>query len=204
MPDLQNKDVVAILCSDIHLSIKPPVCRSIDVDWFDTMAYYLTQLNNLAEEHAAPVICAGDIFDKWNAPAELINFALAYLPDEMYAVPGQHDLPAHNYDEMNRSAYGTLVEAGKIINLEPGKPQYDGDLALHGFPWGTPITPLREKDEDFIHLAVIHQYAHKGKSTSYPGAPADCHVKHLLKQLDGFDAAVFGDNHIHWLRNGSR
>ena len=53
------------------------------------MAGYLGQLAGLAAGHGerttfynghpVPVICAGDIFDRWNAPAELINFALAYL-----------------------------------------------------------------------------------------------------------------------------
>ena len=50
----------------------------------------LEQIRDLQKEFDCPVICAGDIFDKWNSPPELINFAYDNLP-EIYAIPGQHD-----------------------------------------------------------------------------------------------------------------
>lgn len=190
----RDKSVIAVLCSDIHLSMKPPVCRGLDVDdWFAVMADYLDQLKDAASSHHVPVVCAGDIFDKWNAPAELINFAIANLPEGVYAIPGQHDLPEHNYSEMNRSAYGTLVEAGAIIDLrEPT--QASASLMLHPFPWGFDIEPLEKQDDDFIHLAVIHKYCWKA-GKSYPGAPETQQASAYRKQLKGYHAALFGDNH---------
>lgn len=189
-----------MLCSDLHLSQRPPVARSVEPDWYSTMAGYLGQLRGLSEGHGTsgnplPVICAGDIFDRWNAPAELINFALAYLP-RMYAVPGQHDLPHHSYEDIRKSAYWTLVEAGKIVNLEPGKPLGVGTMQLWGFPWGTPVEPCPETAYLGLDVAVIHSYLWTEKSRSgYPGAPKEKRLVVYAKKLKGYDAAVFGDNH---------
>jgi hypothetical protein len=116
---------IAVLCSDIHLSLKQPPCRADD--WLSVQKGYLVQLKSLAcaakelwlgnrntTGRPIPILCAGDIFDKWNSPPELIRFALEHLPDGMICVPGQHDLPNHSFEEIHRSAYGVLREAGKI------------------------------------------------------------------------------------------
>lgn len=162
------------------------------------MAGYLGQLRGLSEGHGTPgnplpVICAGDIFDRYNAGPELINFALAYLP-RMYAIPGQHDLPHHSYEDIRKSAYWTLVEAGKILNLEPGKPVGVGVMQLWGFPWGTPVEPCPETPHLGIDVAVVHQYVWM-KEHGYPGAPEENRVKNFLGKIVGYDAVVVGDNH---------
>lgn len=171
------------------------------------MAGYLGQLRGLSEGHGTPgnplpVICAGDIFDRWNAPAELINFALACLP-RMYGVPGQHDLPHHSYEDIRKSAYWTLVEAGKIVNLEPGKPVGVGTMQLWGFPWGIPVEPCPETAHLGLDVAVVHKYVWS-KSTCYPGAPSDSYFMKVQKQLLGFDVAVFGDNHQSFETGGKK
>ncbi len=195
---------LAVLCSDLHLSIKPPLARSNEKNWFDVMGRMLLEIDQVAgEQGGVPIICAGDIFDKWNSPAELINFALEYMP-HMYAIPGQHDLPFHDYKEMNRSAFGTLVSAEKVTLLDPEgarlfRNEDDLDipaLFVHAFPWGFDIKPiLRGEDNDEIHLAVCHKYIWS-MNAKYEGAPEESNVTKLAKQLAGFDAAVFGDNHL--------
>jgi len=191
-------NVIAILCADLHLSHKPPVARSDEPDWYGSMARQLNQVADLARLHQAPVVCAGDVFDKWNSPPELINFAINHLP-KMFAVPGQHDLPHHNYDEIHKSAYGTLVEAGVIENLEPDRCRIVlPDLVLVGFPWGHPIKPLTdtvcENGDSLVHLAVVHEYCWIG-TNKYPNASRKQSSTAHRKKLKGFNAAVFGDNH---------
>lgn len=152
--------------------------------------------NNSAAD--VPVLLvAGDIFDKWNPPAELINFALRELPD-CVAVPGQHDLPNHNYSEMMRSGYGTLVEAGKIINLDTCVESEPFDsvgsaVMLSGFPWGHEITPCTSLPYA-VRIAIIHRMIWT-KSTGYEGAPDDKHLSRYKESLRGYDVAIFGDNH---------
>jgi len=161
------------------------------------MARPLKELHRLTKAHPnAVVVCAGDIFDKWNSPPQLINWAIKNLP-KMYAVPGQHDLPHHNYNDIRKSAYWTLVEAGVVEDLPPDHCRIIlPDLALYGFPWECPIKPLKgtKEKKEMIHLAVVHAYCWFG-SKKYPNAKRSSYVRAHIKRLRGFDAAVFGDNH---------
>lgn len=191
--------VVAILTSDWHLSEKPPVARSAEEDWFETQKRYLRQIGVLSRRHGIagiPIICAGDIFDKWNSSANLINFAISEMP-HVYAVPGQHDLAHHNYENIRKTAYWTLVEAGKVTDLRHGSTLGMGvqDLVLHAFPWNHEIRPREVPSSLCLHIAVIHCYIWK-KGFGYPGAPKDKRVGSLLPRLKGYDVAVFGDNHL--------
>lgn len=194
---MSSPDVIAILCSDIHLSLKPPIARSVEPDWLKAMDRQLKQLRQLQKKYDCPVVCAGDVFDRWNSSPELINFALDKLP-HLYAVPGQHDLPNHNWSELKRSAYWTLVEAGKITHLD-GR-WGDENLILYGFGWEQEITPVPKEDrkDKRVKLGVIHRYCWSKPSTCYKGAPDDRQISKMLKSLKGYDATVFGDNHIHW------
>lgn len=195
MPAVPKESVLAVLVSDIHLSLKRPSSRVEKMEWFDVMAYYLAQLQRASSKFDAPVVCGGDIFDKWDPGAELINFALDHLPC-MYAVPGQHDLPAHSYEDMSRSAYGTLMRAGKIIDLCPGVDVRvpESPLVLTGVPWAHEITPPGEILPDDINLAVVHKYIWV-KGASFPGAPTKSRAKMFKHDLAPFNAALFGDNH---------
>ena len=64
---MQTSDVIAILCSDVHLSDKPPVARSTEPNWMKAQEHVLVQVNDLAKTYSCPVVCAGDIFDKWDS-----------------------------------------------------------------------------------------------------------------------------------------
>jgi len=185
----------AIFVSDIHLSHLAPALRSNEPDWYEAMARPVRELRRLAGKLNVPVICAGDVFDKWSPPAELITFAIQELP-EMYAVPGQHDLKHHSYEDIEKSGYWTLVEAGVIHHLEPGSPQRVNNLELYGFPWKHPITPCPNKNER-LKVAVIHAYCWEGQY-KYLNAPESGNVRNF--KLSGYDAAVIGDNHIGWAR----
>ena len=186
-------DVIAILCSDIHLSHRPPIARSEEPDWYEAMARPLKELRDLQDDYGVEVICAGDVFDKWSCPPELINFALRHLP-YMHAVPGQHDLPNHNLQLQHKSAYHTLVLAHKIQPLEKTF-HLETQLTLHPFPWGEEIIPLEKGDGAVVNLAVVHKYVWK-RGKGYHGAEATEKVAAYKKALKGYDAAVFGDNHI--------
>jgi hypothetical protein len=189
-----SSDVIAVLCADIHLSAKPPVARSAEPDWFEAMRRPLSQLRALSSKYDAPIVCAGDVFDAWRSPPELVNFAIDDLPP-MFAVPGQHDLPFHAYKDLRKSAFSTLMRTGTITLIEPGVPyQVPGSsLVLHGVPWEHDI-PKVKRVKGAIHLAVVHAYCWRG-SASYPGAPAEREYVAYKAKLAGYHAAVFGDNH---------
>lgn len=191
---------IAVAISDLHLSLLQPACRA-DKNWMEVQAEYLNQVSSIAGKHDIPVLCAGDIFDRWNPPPELINFALENLPTDMICVPGQHDLPNHRIDQMYRSGYGVLKRAGKIIDLSEdenrGLPvSYGGNLLFYayGFGWNQKIVPPTIKETDYPNVAVIHKYCWTA-DTGYPGAPEENRCQQFEKPLKGYDFAVFGDNH---------
>ena len=195
-----------ILCSDIHLSDRPPIFRSAEPDWFEAMARPLRQLREEADLLNVPIACCGDIFDKWNPSPALINFAIEELPT-MYAVPGQHDLPHHRLEDIKSSAYWTLVETGNIINLEYGKPVEVNDCFLYGFPWGSELKPCENDLENLcLHVAIVHKYIWDRPENSFPGAnPMDrtgLHSKGCWQsKLSGHHVMAFGDNHKGFVQN---
>lgn len=198
---MPTSNVIAIFCSDIHLSHTKPAARAGEPDWYEAQARPLRQLAKLAKKHGCPIVCAGDVFDHWNAPAELINFAIRELPP-MYAIPGQHDLPHHSYDDIKRSAYWTLVEAEVITNLKPGEWERiganDGWFRAHPFPWGHEVKPpIYTGQRD---IAIIHKYVWR-EGAGYPGAPEELRTAAYHTKLSDYAYAVFGDNHKGFLYN---
>lgn len=194
--NLEAPSIVAILVSDIHLSHTAPVARSEEPNWYSAMERSLNQLRDLAKLYNVPIVCTGDIWDRWNNGSQITNFAMKHLPP-MYSICGNHDLPNHLYTELKKSAFWTLVEAGKITLLEPRKPvivEGGSPIRLHGFPYGSKVRPLLEPHDLLIEVAVIHSYIWT-KKTGYPGASKEQYWKWYHKRLKGFDVAVFGDNH---------
>lgn len=184
----------AIFVSDIHLSAKAPSLRSDEPDWYEAMARPIREMRKLSEKLKVPVICGGDVFDHWNPPAELITFAIQELP-VLYAVPGQHDLPNHSYEDIERSGYWTLVEAGTIKHIEPGFPEFVNKLALFGYPWKFPIVscPEFEDSDKYLKVSVAHAYCWEGQY-KYATAPESNNVRNF--KLSGYDASLFADNHL--------
>lgn len=194
-------EVIALLVADIHLSHNPPPARAAESDWYAAMGRPLGQLSDLANRYDAPVICAGDVFEKWNSPPELVNFAIKYLP-KMFAIPGQHDLPYHSYDEIRKSAYWTLVEANAIIDIGHGKScrrtglslRLNPAVELRGFPYGCEIKPARKLLKGLFSIVIAHSYVWV-QGHGYPGAPNERRLAGYEDRLAGYDVAVFGDNH---------
>jgi DNA repair exonuclease SbcCD nuclease subunit len=153
----------------------------------------LDQIKALADNYKAPILFAGDLFDRWKASHEMVNWALRNVPT-MYSVAGNHDLPHHRYDDINKSAYWTMVEAGRIIDLQPGKPHPVNDhLTVYGFPWSSKVVPP-SKPLTGRTVALVHAYCWV-KKAGYPGASAESRAGSWAAKLEGYDYAVFGDNH---------
>jgi DNA repair exonuclease SbcCD nuclease subunit len=197
---------LAIFTSDWHLSGRVPVARNATSDeWEAVQVGYLTQMSDIQRIlKNTPIFHAGDVFHKWNEPAETINWAIRHMP-VIHAIPGNHDLPNHNYAELKRSAYWTLVEAGKIVNMRPFMSITHGtDVRIMAYPYG-----YTEDRSFFDHLkleqgekpgkckfnvALIHAYVWLS-GASHPGAREEDHVAAYGKALKGYTHAFFGDNH---------
>lgn len=192
-------DVIAILCSDLHLSHRAPKARKTEPDWYDAMRRVVKQLHDIQQEYHCPILFAGDLFDHWNQPPELINWAIDLLPP-MLTIPGQHDLPLHRLADKHKSAYYTMPKA--CVTTDIVDPYWfpimdDGSTALgiYPFPWGVPLVdrPALKPRVD-VHIALVHKYVWYDDN-KYQGAPDESHCHALLEKLKGYDIIVVGDNH---------
>ncbi len=193
------EEVVALACGDIHLSHVAPIARSGEKSWYSAMQRPLDELKALQVKYSVPIIYCGDIFHTWKSCPELINFALEYLPFG-YAIPGQHDLPLHNYEDIHKSAYWTLVKGWKIQNLKPGEPCGLDRFILYGFPWGFKVTKPKYQPPIGFNWAVIHSYIWTGVH-KFPGADRSSRLRKWQGRLQGYTVAAYGDNHKGFLRS---
>jgi len=198
VPEVRDTDyAVAVICSDLHLSMTAPTYRDISPQgWFDEMAETLSTLRTVASGLDCPILCAGDVFDTWGPPPLLINFALDSLPP-MIAVPGQHDLPNHRLKLLEKSAFTTMVKSNRIRYAEPGKVLRAGRLAVYGFPWGVPVTPPPIVERHVIPVALIHKYIHV-PGAAHPKATRKESAKSISVAYRGMSYAsyIHGDNHM--------
>ena len=200
-----ERRAIAIVCSDLHIRDTVPPARAAEPDWYAAMARPIEELREEQARHAvdSPIFLAGDIFHKPNASVQLVNWFIGLRLPNVYAIPGQHDLPYHSLEDIRKSAYWTLVEAGAITHItEPmfieGNKPVDGRYwVVHPFPWGIPVEFPEGygEDPDVKHLALVHHYLHMGGGTQHPAALPEDHVDAWHDKLDGFAVAVFGDNH---------
>ena len=112
-----------IVTADWHLRSQRPRCR-LDDDWISTQKKALDQILRYANEFDASVICIGDIFHSTNETTnEIINMVqefaieLQVIGGQFYILAGNHDLPQHNLDNINRSAFQILLNSRNISEI---------------------------------------------------------------------------------------
>lgn len=199
VPGVRQRDperpfVISIHCSDFHLWDTPPSFRADEPDWWKAQLRPIEQIKALQTKYGGvPIVFGGDLFDRYKPSPELLNFALKHLP-VMYGIAGNHDLPNHRYDDIHKSGYWTMVEAGRLIDLKPGEPYPLNGLTLHGYPFGTPVKSIASHMIDGFNVAVIHQYVWRG-GHGYVGAPEDRKAAQVQRGLGNFSHAFYGDNH---------
>ena len=182
----------AILCSDIHLRDSSPICRTDD--FIETQTRKLKWLSDLQEKYNVPILCGGDLFNYHKPSPWLLGYALRNLPNGIICVPGQHDLPAHSLENIEKSGIQVLSDAEKIRLII--NPMNDfvavGHHEVIGFPWGVDWN----MDCDALKIALIHYGVYESKP-HYPGAEVSGgSAKLVLDKLYDYDLVVSGDNHL--------
>lgn len=194
---MQNEDrIIGIFFSDPHFSLTPPPLRSLEKNWFAAMLRPLEEIKSIQKTHHCPLFCCGDIFDRWNSPPEIINWVMKNLPN-IHCIAGQHDLPEHNYKQIERSAYHTLINALTIDHIEHRQCHLfaNKDIVLEGFSFGKKCGHLSTKERRF-RIALIHQY-NWIPNASHDGLLTEAqHVGIHRKEFESFDFVFSGDNHI--------
>ncbi len=187
----KEKQPTAILCGDLHIRETVPQSR-ID-DYLAAQDRKLEFLRKLQLKYDCPIFDAGDVFDTWRCSHGLTAYAIQNLPNQIYTIPGNHDLPSLSLDKFNKSPINVLYTAGDIYCLFPPNDSEGGDyLYYKGFPWGTKPHDLKEKIKSKIKIALCHYFVYEDEGV--PGVESERGID-LLKRLKSFDLIVTGHNH---------
>lgn len=176
----------AILTGDIHLRDDTPLCRTDN--YFEAQTESILFIRDLQKKYnGIPVLDAGDLFNKWRPSPYLLAWAIDHLP-YIITVPGNHDIPYHNIEMLNKSGLNVLDAAGVIrvvLNFTKGT-----DFDISPFPWGKNflIIPKNNKPQ----IALAHTLVYKNENL-WPGLQADKAVD-LLRRTK-FDLIVTAHNH---------
>lgn len=108
-----------IVTADWHIRATKPRCR-IDEDWMETQRNALNQIQKISKEKNAPVMVVGDIFhSNSDTSFECIQLvqSLADELGELYILAGNHDLPYHSSENIEKSAIGVLFNSQNIFPI---------------------------------------------------------------------------------------
>ncbi len=181
-----------IITADWHLMEKErnPPCR-LDSHW-EAQWNKVLQINQLMNRYDCDCILAGDLFEHWKTSPRLLNRCLKDLPGgeaayyQLRSVIGNHDMPQHNIDNMERSGFRTLSEAKKIF-------------VLNGNHWGcdnkkTITDTLLTFNPDISRkIVVAHMMVWKGK-LPWPGCE-DPEAEEVFDIFPEADLIITGHNH---------
>lgn len=180
----------AILVADFHLRSDTPDCRTDDLP--STQIQKMDWLSELQADLDVPVLAAGDFFDKWKPSPELLATAQYHLPEKIYGIPGNHDLPAHSIDEVGKSGYEVLKSSETVVTAHPCAHYIVPDFSIRGFYFGEKLAPCDNTPDSGRKVAMIHEFVYCGRKPR-PGQLQG--VTSLVKRLSGYDLILVGDNH---------
>ena len=190
------QDPDAILSADWHLRENQPAAWTSS--YWEAQDKTMRWLQTLSEDLGQPpVLLAGDIFDRWKPSPYLLSWAIDVIPENTYAIPGQHDLPQHRMEAYDKCGLNVLKMAG-VVKAPHNKHGWTVELgsgggAVYGFPWGSELKARSEEYASLKGIALAHVMTYRGRKP-YPGCTAPGATK-LMKQMPGFDLIVTGDNH---------
>lgn len=200
-----NDKVRILAVGDLHLRRNAP--RSRDDDYMGEQARKLQTILNMGEEHGCDaIVFPGDVFDRWDAPHGLVEWALKQFKccsvPRFYFVYGQHDLRYHTSDKSNSplgvliaglAPYGCCLEAlSVVIPFRAGDKEMR--TAFYGASWGEELPP--QLDQYDYHCVAMHRpitekplpWEHEAMMTS----------RELAKACPA-DVFICGDNHTQFI-----
>jgi DNA repair exonuclease SbcCD nuclease subunit len=173
-----RKSPTLICSADWHLREDIPLSRTDDY-WTEQWRK-VDFIQNLQKKYDCPVIIAGDVFDHWKPSPNLLRETILHLPDQLYCIYGQHDLPAHSLQLVDKCGINVLQAAKKLTVLP--------ECHWNQFPKeGSLYLPNYD-----CHILVWHVMNYQGK-LPWPGCPSPLSGAILRKYK--FPLIVTGDNH---------
>lgn len=140
-----------IVTADWHLKATMPRCRK-DENWIDTQRKILNQVRKLAKK--APIFVVGDVFDSNSDTSfEIISLVqeMASEMGDLYILAGNHDLPYHSSENINKSAVGILLKSDFIHPIKHIT-KFEKDS------WGHSISASNFDEEDDYDAQIVFKH----------------------------------------------
>lgn len=137
-----------IITADWHIRNTRPRCR-IDEDWIKTQQKALNQIAEICNDRKLPLMVVGDIFNSNSDTSfECINMVqkLADYIGGIYILAGNHDLPYHSSENIDKSAIGVLLQSENVFKIE----DYSDEFSAPNFDEERNSMPYM-----FIHTLTI-------------------------------------------------
>lgn len=139
--------------ADWHISGTLPRCRA-DEDWIESQRKDIEAVWQIArEQRVGAVWILGDLFDTSRVSTEAVNLVLQEFeraPCEVRVLCGNHDLPYHNFRELERSSIGIILHTHPMLGI-------DEPSGLVSYPFGT--EPQYEKLSKYMKANGMHTWA---------------------------------------------
>jgi len=167
----------AILTADWHLRETQPVCR-LD-DFWEAQWKAVGFVSTLQKKYDCDVWHGGDLFHHWKPSPNLLSVTIKNLPKKFRSIYGNHDLPQHSMELVEKSGMYNLYVAGVLAILKGGHCD----------------TILEEVSFEIKgrKVAVWHIMNYQGKEP-WPGCTSP-KASTLLRKYPQFDLILTGDNH---------
>jgi predicted phosphodiesterase len=178
-----------LITADWHVRGDSPRCRT-DEDWVDSQRKDIQFIVHTAKAQGVDAIMiVGDVFHQPRAATEAVNMVLEELKKfpSVYILPGNHDLPYHDYANIERSSIGTLLKS--FPELGKADPEtYGSELKfMDAQPFGLDepgTAPIR-----FVHRLVFPN------AEARPIEGIGQTAEELAEEFKGNDIIICGDYH---------
>lgn len=197
--------MIKILClADLHLTDKKPPCRHKDENWIKAQSDKIKAIAEIAKRQKCDLcVISGDIFDYWDVPYEFYNKVAQWLKllkgsvsySQIIAIAGNHDCPEHDYKQLHRTPYQSLVEA-EIIHSLGTKDIINENTLFMSFLWGQTEPVVNDDLIGFPAIVLAHTGLwHKEKPFSH--AKDSGNVLNFVSKMipSSVKAVIAGDYH---------
>jgi predicted phosphodiesterase len=168
-----------IFFADAHLRLDIPVCRTDDFE--NSEWKKLDFISDLQKKYDCPIYCSGDLLHAWRASPELLSKIIEHLPNNLYVVMGNHDLPSHNLELLYKSGVYTLAVGNHLTMLD-------------GVHWNQEPDIKYAIDIKSRKILIWHILTYKDE-LPWAGCKSSQSAKSILKKYPQYDLILTGDNH---------
>jgi DNA repair exonuclease SbcCD nuclease subunit len=185
------KKVDAILMSDLHLRSTAPKCREQE-EFINAQEKKVKFIRKLRKQHNCVVIDAGDVFDNPYSSIPLTIWAMKNLPRKMYSIPGNHDLPDHNTQQLDRCSFG-ILNLAKRVTYTTGMVHEEKNFTIEQVPYGA-IPQIQNPKGGKPKVLVLHTLVILEKEEK--SCPFDFITPTMLFDIyPKYDLILTGHNH---------